>query len=135
MATRVHAFVTWQGLCQGVLCVHWNVLFYPTVVKAVATILRLPPAGLLNVEFSLLAVRPIRFNHMADIVPHGLGSVNSFLHTYITRFEGSQLKTPNSVSTSAMQISYGLYVLCFLAKSGKWKLEFTKKRHLPEKNH
>ena len=77
-------------LQKGIL---WTVLFTLTAMvwlKLSPQFLRLPLASLLTAVFSLMAVRPIRFSHMVDIVPHGLESVNSFLHTYITRFEGRQ---------------------------------------------
>ena len=66
--------------------------YYHGAVKTAATILRLLLTGLLTAVFSLpvVAVPLVRFNHMVDIVPHGLGSVNSFLHTYKMRFEGSR---------------------------------------------
>ena len=72
------AWHQWQGLCQ------WNVLFTLTAMvwlKLSPQFLRLPLASLLRAVFSLVSVRPICFNHMVDIVPHGLVSVNSFLHT------------------------------------------------------
>ena len=78
----MHVFLAWQqwqGLCHGV----WIFFTLTAMVwlKLSPQFLRLPLASLLRAVFSLMAVRPICFNRMVDTVPHGLGSVNSFLHT------------------------------------------------------
>ena len=62
----------WQGLCS--MECSFQFCCRDTIVKTVATILRLPLTSLLTAAFSLVAVRPIRLNHMVDIIPHGLGS-------------------------------------------------------------
>lgn len=67
------AWHQWRGLCQGVPCVQMECSYQSYchgVVKTVATILRFSLASLLTAVFSLVADRPIRFNHMVGIVYH-----------------------------------------------------------------